>query len=210
METTDEKRPLFASKEVPKRVIQIWLGNPPPPKIEKMMMVVRGVCHVAGWEYELIDDAFLGGFVVAMARRGRDDFARALARCCHVSQRSDVIRYWALACFGGLYLDADVDLWKLPEGFRGAWVWKSTDVSCNAAVLAAPAGDPFVRRLVDGLPGVELEKDMMAGPPYVTALVDSLDCPPVGLWATRAWAGAPGAFGHHLYMRGELGSHLKP
>lgn len=96
------------SGEIPKRIHQIWLGGEVWPGPKRAMAEVRDA-H-PGWEYKVWD---------GMPDDAPDYLHGAFNDCQFFSQRSDVLSYWLIWKYGGIYLDADFAMVKSLEPLLG-------------------------------------------------------------------------------------------
>ena len=183
---------------IPRIVHQIWLqGDELPPVLGALVDGVRYRCWRDGWEHRLwthrTADALLDG----------TRWGELKARCCHLSQRSNVLRYYVLCVMGGLYLDTDVELFGLPGDLRGAWIAGTDDgrPAVNPAVMASEPNHPYLQRLVEALPGIDLGVQGSAGPALAAACLgaDSPGGVPE-VWPRAVWHGRRNqreSLGHH-------------
>ena len=96
--------------------------------------------------------------------------------------KSDVLRFYALAKMGGLYVDTDFECLKpmgkllAPGGFHCGF---EAEQVLSSALMACPAGDGFVRSLLDAAllrlqlvspPFVNRRPDLVTGPRLLTEL----------------------------------------
>lgn len=205
-----DKSPLFAPPNeapVPPVVHQLWLQGESRllPVLGALVDGARYRAVEAGWRHCLWRE-FAPGVLALEGQHADPCYAQpaspftlglpaeirplALA-CCHPSQRSNVYRYALLACLGGLWLDTDVEVWRLPRPsvLRGAWISAVDDPPeagrVNPAVLAAPPAHPYLCRLLDGLVSLDLAHHMTAGARLCRACFG----PDVRAWPRSAWQG---------------------
>src|SRR4051812_7316528 len=102
----------------------------------------------------------------------RAEFDRAGSR----AQASDIVRYEVLLRHGGVYLDTDVEcvrpLTDLLDGVSAFAGWERMDI-VGTAVLGATAEHPWMRAVVDALPGAfrrGFAVVQQTGPGFVTSL----------------------------------------
>jgi hypothetical protein len=171
---------------VPQNLHQIWLqGGELPEPLREYTTGVSYLSAKTGWQYSL----WSAQDYKKLSSESQEIFRILSAKCCHISQQSNILRYLILKDFGGLYLDVDVRLQKLPEALDGAWAHKSFASAC-------PAGHPWVLRIVSMLDGVDLSKHGTGG----SRLVRLSMGPDVNMWPSDAW----GRFGD---TRVVLGTH---
>lgn len=200
---------MAANNPVPRIVHQVWLGGEPLPPIlgafvDSMAFVAM---HVRGWNYRLWSESQLHAQFFP-------EWSDLAVKCCHLSQQSNVARYLILEKFGGLYFDADVELFDLPDDLRGAWIAGTSaspdPAQLNPCCLAAPPGHPYIARMLEAIQRgeVDLSGHMMAGP----LLAIREYGPDVNIWPAHVWhgrRGQPGALGHHYGWGPKLGSFLR-
>lgn len=198
---------------IPHVVHQVWLGGKPlPPILGAFVDAVRWGAMVRLWQCQLWTERELtvefGG-----------EWSQLYSQCCHVSQASDVARYLILRKHGGLYLDTDVELFRLPEGVdlagKPAWIAGTIDPpgthgGTNGCCLASEPGGAYVTRMLNKIQSgqVDLGRHMAAGP-FLCG--DSLG-PDVGIWQKHVWHGKrgdPGVCGHHYGWGPRLKSFLR-
>lgn len=204
---------------IPRVVHQVWLGGQPLPPI--LGAFVDAVAYRVMDSRQSSPDGATGWgrcqwseevLVLAFGARVRNLFAR----CCHVSQASDVARYLILEKLGGLYLDTDVELFELPDlDGSPAWIAGTTATpgqhgGVNGCVLASEPGGAFVSRMLAKIESgqVDLGRHMAAGP-FLCGEMLGQD---VKIWPKVAWhgrRGEPGAYGHHYGWGPRLKSFLR-
>ena len=200
---------MTGSTPVPRIVHQIWLqGEGAMPG--EAYAASRTTCHVAkdaGWAYRLWSESDLMGFLSWYPS------LRHLAPSA--AFRADLGRYSILWDVGGLYLDMDIDLFRLPEDLKGAWT-----VQGGNHVMAAPPGHPRVRKML------EVFGEVMTGIPATdprpswNALYQRYFCADEGwdgIWPQHLWhdllygrgqrpSPARECFGHHHSRSKQWGS----
>ena len=91
--------------------------------------------------------------------------------------RADILRYELLHEYGGVWLDVDFECLRsiepLLSGVECFAAWEKQDELINNAILGAAPGHPFMRGLIDALPGVVKDNPKAAvwqvsGPRLVT------------------------------------------
>jgi hypothetical protein len=173
---------------VPRVVHQIWLQGLPGGEPAELIARAAAAAGAARWEHRLWSHASMLELPV---------YRRLQGGCRTYAHFSNVGRFALLHEYGGLYLDADVELWRLPDALVGAWAW-TCDAGgrlTNPCCLAAPPRHPYLDRClaVSALPGVWRLDYAKNG----VALAGRCLGPDVRLWPRGAWSGAPGAFGVH-------------
>lgn len=160
--------------EVPKVIHQIWLRGEPPDEGRAWMAGVRHIAQRAGWGYELWSWARLAAELA--------EFREREAHCPLVQHQSDVARWLILRDHGGLYLDADLELFRLPGRLCGAWIqgvglraWDVAQVNC--AIQAGPPGHRYFHDLL----ALAVDPVVRIGP--AVPMADR----PIAPLGTRAW-----------------------
>ncbi len=95
---------------------------------------------------------------------------QAIARACHLSQRSNVYRYEVLARQGGVYLDCDFQALRPLDGlFDGTAAFAAFKTPCrpSAAIFGCEPGHPFVLDLVRRIPERDPTMSMTLGDGYM-------------------------------------------
>ena len=171
---------------VPTNIHQIWLqGGELPEPLNEYTKGVSSLCAQVGWQYTL----WSAQDYKKLSVESQEIFRTLSVKCCHISQQSNILRYLILRDFGGLYLDVDVKLQKLPEALEGAWAHKSFASAC-------PAGHSWILRIVSMLNDIDLSRHGTGG----SKLVKLSMGPDVNMWPNVAW----GRFGD---TRAVLGTH---
>jgi mannosyltransferase OCH1-like enzyme len=94
--------------EIPCIFHQIWLGGlDMPPKLAAWSTDCARL-HPK-WELRLWRECG-DGQIEANGVKFVSQYPKQLARACHLSQRSNILRYELVSRFGGVYLDTDVEL----------------------------------------------------------------------------------------------------
>lgn len=224
-----EKRPSIA-RPVPRVVHQVWVQGEPDPASETGQLVrdVREICKARGWQHLLWTLCPHEGSAVMDLQAIDGEGARLaqsvpapqvhtalqmLPLCVNRSVQSDLIRFCVLHTYGGLYLDADVQLFDLPpDDLEGAWIMRTGNRKggnrppvVNCAVIAQPAGHPFMSRVLAAI--LEAKPDFyrnpIAGPPFCQGQLGPGD---VNYWPMEAWNGPSATYGNHLYRAFAWGS----
>ena len=185
------------SEPVPRIVHQIWVQGSPESgtEAECLMENCRFVADRAGWEYRLwsaSDDLFSRGEAFRLMRLVKS-----------VSNQSDVMRLAILGAVGGLYIDADVDVYRIPEELKGAWItaYRNDPQSTDNCVLAAPPGHPFIRRCMAFLEANEklVREHSFIGPVAAVNVMKANRAKGiVQVWPGKLWNRPNGFYGHHL------------
>lgn len=195
---------------IPRILHQVWIGDAPIPEEFASWRVGWLDLH-PGWEHHLWTDEN----VDPMALTNSVEYVTASVP----AMKADILRYEMLAAFGGVYLDMDVepvkalddltltDAWVAIEDPQGPWF--------GNAALAAEAGHPFLKKLIDRLPDnvtLNWHKPIneQTGPVFMTkqwARGETTVLPrtcffPYGHWeAEREGESFPGAYGIHHWRR---------
>jgi len=127
---------------IPKLCHFIWLGSPPPAWATANMETFRQF-H-PDWEVKLWEDV-------------PDRFPTALRCRCDenpiFSKKSNIIRYWLLSTYGGVYVDSDVITFRsfnpLLKYTAFTYAWHQTKNACYNGVLGGQQGCAAFRFLVD-------------------------------------------------------------
>jgi mannosyltransferase OCH1-like enzyme len=177
---------------VPKKVHQIWLqGGSLPDHIVAFVTGTQEICKLAGWEYNLW----------TAARNGLSDASLALfkklsAECCCVSQQSNVLRYMILRDIGGLYIDTDVEVFRLPGELEGPWIVSLASKKKNSSyACASPQGDSWIKNIVSQCTIIDLKQHASAGHILMTANSGTANVWPIGTW--QRWQRRGGILGDH-------------
>lgn len=175
---------------VPRILHQIWVQGLPAGEPGAL---IRGaqlvVTESGGWHHCLWSHARM--LADLPAYRDLHHHCRTFAHYANLG------RFAALAEFGGLYLDADVDLRRLPDDLRGAWIWTCDEGGrmVNPAALAAPPRHPYLLRLLEGCATRPVWRTDFAK--NAVALCGACIGPDVQRWPREAWLGGAGSFGEH-------------
>lgn len=188
-------------RPVPKVVHQVWLDGKPPPDALALMRHARDVAMAAGWAHRFHDRDLLC--------RGIDGYREWETTCKTVQHQANVARWLVLRQCGGLYLDADVELFRLPRDLRGGWI-SSTHygpprpggfmrLAVNCCILAAPPGHRHFSRCLDLLARHHGYWPTHGGGNHYheLALDEELD---LEIWLPEVWTGSFPASGRRLGM----------
>jgi len=154
---------------IPARAHFVWLGDGALPS-----WVTDNVSRFAelhpGWDLHLWRD---------LPRDLPDDLARALARTTMLCQQADIVRYWRLFQYGGLYFDCDMIFLRSCDALRKVGTFwaapQPTDGRINNAALGAAVHSDGLRRLLMAVPEASMcWKRAKLGPNLLTANQDSL------------------------------------
>lgn len=189
----------------PTDVHQIWLqGGAPPSPLKEYTNQVRELCQQNGYIYRLWDFSDLED----LTEESQKLFLFLSPRCSDISQQSNVLRYLILQNCGGLYLDVDVRILRLPGSLEGAWVPTARNMHrIGSFALACPPGHPWIVRLVQMCSQSPLHVSHSAGSKLVA---DSLS-PDVNRWPLEAWRDTKrqqAEYGCHRYAGTKMG-HFK-
>lgn len=163
---------------IPKRLHQVWTGGPIPDQFlawrRQWMELHRG------WDMYLWREHTIDGLLhLPAAVRAVYDQADAIAGAGAGQLRADIVRYQALAQWGGVYVDMDCeplrpldDLLDAPA-FLG---WEEPGRWAGNAVMGAERGHPLLHDLLTGLPANVARQaghrpNKMSGPQYLTPLL---------------------------------------
>lgn len=171
----------------------------------KLVQQVEKVCSEAGWEYRRWTAEDVRGLPGEAGKLFRD----LSPKCDTISQQSNLARYLILREVGGLYLDTDVELNKLPLMIEGAWVAGSTSIfQVCSCILACPAHHSWIERVVGLLTKVDLSVRGSAGSKLIAeSLADD-----VSVWSRSCWGrnAQRSEFGAHHWMGDSMGHFTIP
>jgi len=121
----------YAAPQIPRLAHFIWLGGAPPRFATDHIAAFRR--HNPDWEVRLWT-----GPPLAMPA----DLRTIYDACDLLCQQADVLRYWLLHRYGGVYLDCDVLTLRSFEPLRRheAFAGRQCDGRVNIAVLGSVAG----------------------------------------------------------------------
>jgi hypothetical protein len=190
------------ARPVPKVLHQIWLqgADAMPPDAARWSMQAKRAAQTSGWEYRLWSDEDLLGLGEYRSSRG---LANTFAHL------SDLGRYSILWHFGGMYVDVDTELVRMPTDdgplgpLVGAWRMEG-----NTAAVAAPAHHPFIRGVLD----LVMRSDPYEGPPSQinVRMWGALIASGVNVWPAKCWQGGDRwRYGNHLGQHLAWGSMLQ-
>lgn len=148
------------SVKIPKIIHYVWVGPRPFPDDAR--------AHLAAWKRLLPDYGFM-----AWTEANIDFSPRFLQGAYAVGAYNRVanyVRMAALARYGGVYLDHDVELLKPLDPFLGDGCFagfqtmdaNATDI-VNVAVMGAAPGHPLILRALDALNAMDGGKDVGSG-----------------------------------------------
>ena len=82
-----------------------------------------------------------------------EDLKRIAADAEQLCMRSDVVRYWLLHEYGGLYFDVDmIPLRKIAPLTRfDSWLWRQHDARVTCSALGSVPGSPIFRQILDAV-----------------------------------------------------------
>lgn len=127
---------------IPKKIHTCWFGHrPKPPIIERCLATWRKILP----DYEIVEwnehnfDVNCCAYVREAYRSGKYAFV------------TDYVRLWALFNYGGIYMDADVEVLKPFDRFlhHRAFTGHETDDLMVTAVMGAEPGHPWIKVLLD-------------------------------------------------------------
>lgn len=169
----------YTTHDIP-RVLHMFWDGPPLPK-EYRSFPARWREMNPGWELEWWDDTRYRAEVMKHTTTGQYyENPRQWSPKSNVWQwRSDIARYNILKQFGGVWVDADLEPLKTIEPLLGqapAFVARESPQWINNAFIGCAPGHPFIREVVDGLPGRvrgnrHLRVNRSIGARYITEVV---------------------------------------
>ena len=159
---------------IPRVFHQIWLGDKPRPHAFVRWNEAWKTLHPA-WEVRLWQQDS-DGVVRSGDRKFKSRYPELLARACHLSQRSNILRYELVEFYGGIYMDTDVEPLQpidsliddvsafapLMNVFRDG----KAQVCLGCAIFGAVPGHPWTRDLMAGLKGIDPAVNGSAGSKY--------------------------------------------
>jgi mannosyltransferase OCH1-like enzyme len=181
------------ARPVPKVLHQIWLQGAAAMRTDIACLAKQAerAALASGWQYRLWSDADLMLLPEYAALRSLPPTFMHLA---------DLGRYAILWNEGGLYVDVDTEVNRMPTDggplgpLVGAWCMEG-----NNAVMAAPPRHPFLARVLARAARLE----SYTGPATQANLVVLEAGPDMRFWPEPYWLGQwRWRYGHHL------GSHL--
>lgn len=131
---------------IPRRLFTIWIGGPPPDWIEGCIVSQR----IPGFEHHRI----------SLANCYRNEF---IQKCIDQKQwvvAADYLRLYYLHEYGGIYLDADVEVLKpFPNDMLGDKLFccREENQFVSNAVAGAIKGHPLLKRCMDKMENTGLE-----------------------------------------------------
>lgn len=129
---------------IPKISHQVWVGEKDFPEQEHAWRQTL-VEHHPGWLHYMWTDQGWGTHVDVLG----PDCADLLSHCRTLSEKSDVIRWFALHKMGGVYLDTDMEIYKPLDPLsigHGAWVGNFENeghLGALPTVVATTPGHPL-------------------------------------------------------------------
>jgi hypothetical protein len=142
---------------IPKRIHQVWIGHNVPPQWANLAKTWRR--HHPEWAYDFWDDAKCRCLV---AERYPELLQRYDSYPYDI-QRADAVRYVLLHCFGGVYVDMDIECLRpidaLVEGQTLVTVREPPEHASELlagqclsnAFMAVVPGHSFLKDVVEGL-----------------------------------------------------------
>lgn len=161
-----------------------------PPDALDFLVRARAVCKREGWTHALWSENDLATLPGYMDHRHH---------CQTNADRADLGRYCILWHKGGLYIDMDIELFRLPRNLTGAWICPGSNFA-----MAAPAGHPYLDRLLIACANAE---SWVRRPGKVSMAQVNLCMAMLagdvrqwgrGDWEARAMLHAPGYGQHHM------------
>lgn len=168
---------------IPRVFHQVWLGDKPRPHAFVRWSEAWKTLHPT-WKVRLWQQDG-DGCVGSGNHKFKSRYPELLARACHLSQRSNILRYELVEHFGGIYLDTDMEPLQ-PIDSRSATPGSEAIVervaafaplmnvfrdgrpqTClGCAIFGAVPGHPWTRDLVAGLKGIDPAVNGSAGSKY--------------------------------------------
>lgn len=190
---------------IPPVLHQIWLqGGDPPPPLRLLLWMEEAIFAAAGagWRYRI----WSARDVALLSQAGQALWARYAPLCAHLpAQQSDLLRTLILYEHGGLYLDADVEVFRLPVPTSGAWIaGVDGPGQVTPSTVAADPGHPYLVRIIDQFESIDWTRHGSCPNLYRVSLGDD-----VNVWPRKCWRGDasdPAVYGHHHCMGASLGT----
>ncbi|MDS9468576.1 tetratricopeptide repeat protein [Paracoccus sp. MBLB3053] len=139
--------PVGAASQIPRRIVQYWDGEDPPPAISALMASWQ---VAAGYSYHRYDRRSALAF---LAERFDMSHVRAFRLATSPAEECDFLRLCLLLADGGIYADADDLLLGNPEDLRGkaqgVVLYREFIGAVGNNFLAARPGHPLFRSAVD-------------------------------------------------------------
>lgn len=171
---------------IPQQFHRIWLGRKPIPEIFETWWQTWQSNH-PGWRFTTWTEDNLPP----------SRYPELLAKCCHLSQRSNIIRWELLLDLGGVYVDTDFECVKniapilenaqvvvgQKQTFEGESPFPGRAWYVSAFAAAVP-GHPLFQAMVDDIPNVDVAQSLSLGSRFLTR--HALACPaPIKVMAPR-------------------------
>lgn len=163
---------------IPKVFHQVWLG---PAPLHPLMATWRELWRSLNPEWELRAWTSPDGLEPLRCLGEapfESSFPGLLARACHYSQRSNILRYELVYRLGGVYLDTDFEpLQKVGaaldclEAFVAPYAHQPEKVA--SAVFGAGPGHPWLCSVLAGLPAEDPAVSLSMGSDFLTRSTSS-------------------------------------
>jgi hypothetical protein len=212
-----DKGPIFVQPgplgQVPRIVHQIWVQGGPTGEAAGWIEGVMALCVAAGWKHVLWSGDKDGvRWVDAEGLQGELEMSPQmkgmleLCRCFWTI--TDVIRLFVLRQFGGLYLDADIEAYALPEGLEGAWIscQAKKGSMLNNCAMAAPPWHPYIHRQIDWFASTQGMEKLASLQPVGNLTAQVNLGPDVTVWEMSQWNSKCRVFGNHWSRFRQWGS----
>lgn len=125
---------------IPRLTHSVWIGPDPMP-VELRRYRARIIRLHPEWEHYFWNETSIPALRLEPWQYEHSTFAGS----------SNVIRLHAIAKFGGIYLDSDVEVLKPLDGLleHSAFVGQQSDGPLCNAVFGAEPGHPWIQRMID-------------------------------------------------------------
>lgn len=169
---------------IPKTIHYIWLSGDPYDKVtSKCIKSWKNVLHdyeIIKWDYEKCKDII-----------SQNTFAREAYSVKKWAFVSDYLRLYILYHYGGIYMDADVEVFKTLDGFldAGAFTCYETSEYLAATLIGAEKNSVWIKMLLDYYDNRHFiledgSYDMRPNPGIITNITKSLGFIPDGTYKT--------------------------
>lgn len=132
---------MYKMSNVPRIIHYIWIGgNPLPDKPSQCIATWKEHMPESDWDYMLWNEQTLPSEIT------EHEYYKKYYAEKKWSYLSDLIRFWAVYRYGGLYLDVDIEAVKSFEPLmsNSAFVGKSKEGQIESAVIGSIAGNKFL------------------------------------------------------------------
>lgn len=141
-----------AAPKIPNIIHQIWVGAKPIPKILRDFAKTWQAFH-PGWEYKLWTNDFVESVLMQMIPEHRVLYSELQ----DPRAKADLLRYYILYLYGGLYVDADFKCLALFEGLHHYYDFytgissHANDEVINNALIGARKNHPILKIIIDNI-----------------------------------------------------------